>query len=534
MYSLQLGYLAADENIMHWEYYEKMRSWLQPAYGFLIAKAVFGFFGDRPLLADRAIYLCNFLLFLLALLYFIKWLKLKEFRYKDTRPLAFVSSLCLLYPYMHAYITVKSQESFCMYFLVAFFYSWQRAEAFLAKQGTERRLIYLTYFLCGLWTGLAFEARFQSAALLLGFLSVYFLDALMKKQRCKILPYLQCIAGGMTLLVCAAFLDRWGYGSWVFAPWNYFWVNLVEGMASEFSVDPLSFYIRNRIPVLLLFVFVIYKLRFLENLQYKALVCGISCFFVMHSSIEHKEYRFVIPLLVPYTYLLLQYAKQMSCTLDPVAMKIIAYKKGRLLILSLTLLFSIIQLMGHALKPWIHKNRLWHITTAGLPLLEELEPHSKVIARHTNYYTFHEFFSKSPLPTIQDNLSDENKGLFTKHGDRYIARDAMSDFFVPKTLYLIYALPQDYRKACQASPEAFLFEKQSYYAPQSSLASLQPFRSLAPNLAIRVIYQVYETYKSIEAYLMDAGTKSFGMKWKKRKYEKLKQFQLYKCQSLKD
>ena len=53
------------------------------------------------------------------------------------------------------------------------------------------------------------------------------------------------LLGGVAVAVALGTLvDRWGYGQWAFAPWNYFRTQLLEGMAAKSGTAPLWAYFR--------------------------------------------------------------------------------------------------------------------------------------------------------------------------------------------------------------------------------------------------------------------------------------------------
>ncbi len=149
----------------------------------------------------------------------------------------------------------------------------------------------------GLVFGFAFYLRFPVALALLG-LGLWLI--VIERPKIKIIGAMALgflLALGINLL-----LDRWFYGLWTFTPVNYFLVNLVEAKAAQFGVDPWWYYIEK---ILLLMVppfslvllsavigAVILKPR-------NILVWTVVCFMVGHSFIDHKETRFLMPVIYP-------------------------------------------------------------------------------------------------------------------------------------------------------------------------------------------------------------------------------------------
>ena len=292
---------------MFWEYPNQVRSWFQPIYGFVIAKVFIFIAGDRPLLIEQSIRLCNYFLLLLALYSFLKWVKLKEFHYKNTRPLYFFLGILALYPGYSWYLVTTSQEAFCIYFLAYFMYIWQRAECCSlsftesAQEGQskvpknhftshiygllQKKKKHSLYLLSGLLAGMCFEARFQIASFLVPFVLSYIAQALYARNFAKIKFYFLFILGGLFLLGLQALGDRWAYGNWSFPPFNNFRANLLEDRASGFGVEPFYYYLSRNFLFVSFFVFILYRLRFYKNIQFLALAIASFSFFAVHSAI---------------------------------------------------------------------------------------------------------------------------------------------------------------------------------------------------------------------------------------------------------
>ena len=103
----------------------------------------------------------------------------------------------------------------------------------------------------------------------------------------------------MVVAVCIL-LDAWFYGNWVFAPWNYFYVNMVEDVASHFGVSPWYFYLERILnaPTPVIGILMLGSMAVLLLFDYKhVLVWCVLPFVLVHSMIAHKELRFLFPIV---------------------------------------------------------------------------------------------------------------------------------------------------------------------------------------------------------------------------------------------
>ncbi len=117
------------------------------------------------------------------------------------------------------------------------------------------------------------------------------------------------LAAGLAILLLGILLDYWLYGKFTLSAWNYFYVNIVEDVASGYGTEAWWNYFYSifrfsffpiGIPIILAFlVLVVKKTR-------NVFVWTILPFFVIHSIIAHKELRFLFPVinLVPIILLL--------------------------------------------------------------------------------------------------------------------------------------------------------------------------------------------------------------------------------------
>jgi len=149
----------------------------------------------------------------------------------------------------------------------------------------------------GLVLGFAFYLRFPVALALLG-LGLWLI--VIERPGIRIIAAMALsflLALGINLL-----LDRWFYGQWTLTPVNYFLINLVEAKAAQFGVDPWWYYIEK----LLLLMVPPFSLVLLPAMigavilkPRNILVWTVVFFMVGHSFIDHKETRFLMPMIYP-------------------------------------------------------------------------------------------------------------------------------------------------------------------------------------------------------------------------------------------
>lgn len=159
-----------------------------------------------------------------------------------------------------------------------------------ASEKPQRNLIY-----CGIFMGLAFIFRFQSAFALLGLVSyTYFIG----KYKIKHIAFM--ILASIAVLAGSTLLDSWFYNSFVFTPWNYFQANIINGVASSFGTSPWYYYFetmltKSILPIGAAILFLVF-IAIIENPRHIA-VWVTTPFLLIHMIVPHKELRFLFPLI---------------------------------------------------------------------------------------------------------------------------------------------------------------------------------------------------------------------------------------------
>lgn len=146
--------------------------------------------------------------------------------------------------------------------------------------------------------GISILFRYQSAILVSGlFLWIFFI-----RGRDILLP-LKAGLAVLAVLLGGLFIDYWLYNGYFFTLYNYFHVNLVENVASQYGISPwyqIIFYIvfsPGPIGILLFAALVILAFKKPDE----PILWAVIPFLVVHAIIPHKELRFLFPLanLVP-------------------------------------------------------------------------------------------------------------------------------------------------------------------------------------------------------------------------------------------
>jgi GPI mannosyltransferase 3 len=142
--------------------------------------------------------------------------------------------------------------------------------------------------------GLAFECRYQVAFMIAG-IFLWLIGHAKTSFRTLLILLL-----GLSLSVgVGAWADHWGYGHWVFAPWNYFEFNIIQNHVSDMDTSPGWDYFRRAfteswpfLGFLTLVSFPIFWVRYPKHI----LTWSVFPFFLIHVLIGHKELRFLFPM----------------------------------------------------------------------------------------------------------------------------------------------------------------------------------------------------------------------------------------------
>jgi len=278
--SHRLGITPASA--LPWEYQQRIRPWLQPVIYYGIA---------APLRAAGVtdMFTIAFILRLLTGLFSVAALAafaraLLPTIAGDEARRFFIRTLPLFGFLPYLFVRTSSET-----FSAAFF---AFAIAAALNNQSRRRMA-----LAGLLCGLAFEARYQTALMGLG---LFVWAAIIARARIPALAAF--IAGGVAALIIGALCDHWGYGAWVFPPFDYFNVNIVQGVAAKtFGREPFFAYLyllpATGFFAITLVVMVAMLAMWLRNPRH-AVTWATLPFVALHVLVAHKEARFLFPLAI--------------------------------------------------------------------------------------------------------------------------------------------------------------------------------------------------------------------------------------------
>jgi len=106
--------------------------------------------------------------------------------------------------------------------------------------------------------------------------------------------------GATAVLVLAVFIDRWGYNTWTFVPWNYLHQNLLLHKSSQWGISPWYAYVTMLVvntaylPGIVILVALLWQWwkRPLSKLTLMTVP-----FVAIHLVVGHKELRFLFPMV---------------------------------------------------------------------------------------------------------------------------------------------------------------------------------------------------------------------------------------------
>lgn len=281
--SYKLGHTAAAD--LPWEFRAQMRSWMQPFLYYLIAKPLL-LAGIRDLFTlTFFLRLATGALGLWALAAFAR-LVLADLARPDEKN-AFAKALPFMGFLPYLFVRTASETAAAAFFTLGLVYAVQAA-----RSGSWRRIA-----AAGLFCGLAFACRYQSAFLGLGLFA--WLVFIGKARKAQIAAF---VTGGLAAVAAALLIDRWGYGHWCFPPWNYFAIDLLHGMTARVSgTSPFYAYFYllpgNIFAPIIVLMLAALVLACLRNPRHYV-TWPTAAFFLAHCLLGHKEERFLFPLAI--------------------------------------------------------------------------------------------------------------------------------------------------------------------------------------------------------------------------------------------
>jgi GPI mannosyltransferase 3 len=285
-----------DAKNLPWEFAARARSAIQPSIALLLIELA-GFIGvNDPFTQSLLLRLISVVLFIACS--FRLFLVFKdEFRNDFFRNLLFAATFLLyIFPLSGARFTSENWST-CFFMLgFATLYPFIR-RPFPGVPPIQSMII------AGFFFGVSFLFRYQSG-IMIASLALWLIFLRLGQIKSWFI-----MAGGF--LIALAFgivVDYWFYGEWVIAAYNYFYVNIVKGVAASFGVDPWWWYLdylRGSRGLMLLNAFYLVLLCVFPLIRFRHVVTWIFFpFLLIHFAIGHKEMRFLYPIFIflPYMF----------------------------------------------------------------------------------------------------------------------------------------------------------------------------------------------------------------------------------------
>jgi phosphatidylinositol glycan class B len=288
---------------LSWEFHQRIRPALQPAVAYAVTRSCQALGHPDPFLPALLLRMLSGLLGVASL--YLLYLALEK-RLESTASRAWFAAIsCLLWflPYVHVRFSSEAWSG-------SLFWAGAAMVMLLRKEGRKTPAPGGWWWVAGLLLGFAFVARMQSGLLVL---PVLIWIGLRRPYAFKALGF--ALAGVATAVCLGFWLDHWLYGEWTVSAWNYFRVNLLEGVATHFGREPWWFYMarvaeRATYPIGLVMLFL--GGVFVATRPRDLVTWIVVPFLLVHTLVSHKEMRFLFPLVSIVPFLLVAGAEGME------------------------------------------------------------------------------------------------------------------------------------------------------------------------------------------------------------------------------
>ena len=286
----KLGRIPASD--LPWEFPAQIRPGLQPflAYGIVLGADALGI--SNPFVQ---VFFMRLLCAAAALFVYWSWSK---WLVRDLENKASILWMRLgllffwLMPYLNVRFTSENTSAICFF-----------GGLLLLLQSFETQASRFNWklVLAGLLLGLSFFFRYQIA-----FAGIGLGAWLLFQNRLTGSAWVAIFLGSSFAICLGLATDFWLYNEWVFAPYNYFFSNIVEGKAAGFGVEPVWWYLTEMpmalIPPLSLILLAFFGIGIWQKARHPLTWCVVP-FILAHSLVAHKEVRFLFPLAMPFFFL---------------------------------------------------------------------------------------------------------------------------------------------------------------------------------------------------------------------------------------
>lgn len=281
--AFKLG-LVNNENDLPWEHRSEARQTVQPFMVFVVSKIAMKMGIFQPFyIATFFRFLSGFLAWtsVFLLLFFSKSFFKNEKAYKWA---IITSNLLWFIPYVHARFQGENWTGIFLTFGVALIFYLQKSN----KNG-------YIYSLVGLLFGFAFILRFQVA---FAIIAVGIWQLIFKKMSFSESIYM--FLGFLAMVGIEVVIDYWYFGKWIFVPYNYFHIQLIEGISNNWGVFPwwhyATLFIIHVSPPISIFMLIVFLI--ITYYEYKNQYIWIIWLFILgHNMNGYKEIRYLYPLI---------------------------------------------------------------------------------------------------------------------------------------------------------------------------------------------------------------------------------------------
>jgi phosphatidylinositol glycan class B len=282
--SSKLG--ITDTAELPWEYREKMRSWLQPAFYVVAGEAAEVLGIRRPMVLLFVFRFVTGLVAWSALWTLIvagrRWIDGEEQR----RCLYSIGGLLWLLPLLGVRTSGETAATAALCFAIASL-EWR-------SDLQDRMLRFLAAVLGGVAFGLCFELRYPSGIMAAG-AGLWYLYS--TKQRLSL--FIGLALGATLALGLGVIIDQWGYGTTTFPVYSYLYQNFIEGRAADFGTYPFFGYLylplANPMAPLALLLLAATLTAWVRRPR-SVLTWASAPYVAVLCIVSHKEVRFLYPL----------------------------------------------------------------------------------------------------------------------------------------------------------------------------------------------------------------------------------------------
>jgi len=271
--------LTPEEDLA-WEYPATMRPWIQPFIYYWVVIPLKAAGLNSPFFWTLVFRLISVAIGVISSLYLIAAINQSQFKHRWQQNWHCYLVLFLWFtPFIHARLSSEGVGS--SVFVLGF--------ALL--------LLKRNYILVGIVFGVAFLLRYHIGLMIA---SLYLWLIFVQKERVSKVGLL--VVGTLVAVGFGVIVDYWGYGQWVFTPWEYVYQNLIQDKASSFGVSPWWAYFKDVVLIAIppYSVIIIFSFLYLWVKKPLSLFSWLTLpFFLVHCLIAHKEWRFLFP-LVPF------------------------------------------------------------------------------------------------------------------------------------------------------------------------------------------------------------------------------------------